>query len=159
MYPYATTAEARFWAKVHKTDGCWLWTAGCISTGYGGFNLCKKPHICVTAHRFAYALAFGYIPPRMQVCHHCDNRRCVNPAHLFLGDWKANADDCTAKGRQNPWQGEQGHVNKLTEVDVLNIRRRLAARQGTIRGMAREYGVDRSTMQNVIHGRSWRYLL
>lgn len=85
-----------FWAKVHKTDDCWEWTAARMSSGYGGFYWQRGR---VPAHRFSWEIAFGAIPEGMFVCHHCDNRLCVRPDHLFLGTALDNARDCVAKGR------------------------------------------------------------
>lgn len=86
----------RFWAKVHKTDGCWLWTGGMYATGYG-FTGTRKRRLY--AHRVAYMLTYGPIPDGMQVCHHCDTPPCVRPDHLFLGNHAENAADRIAKGR------------------------------------------------------------
>lgn len=85
-----------FWARVLKTDGCWEWQAGCSSGGYGTYAVKRWPH---RAHRVSYALTYGPIPPGMLVCHHCDNKRCVRPDHLFLGTTLDNVRDKLAKGR------------------------------------------------------------
>ncbi len=71
--------DRRFWAKVEKTEGCWLWTGALDSDGYGNVNRSKKS---VGAHRYAYELLVGPIPAGMVLDHICRNRRCVNPAHL-----------------------------------------------------------------------------
>lgn len=72
------TPEQRFWAKVHKTDLCWIWI-GTIARGYGQFWDGQR---VVGAHRFAYELLVDSIPGGLQLDHLCRNRRCVNPAHL-----------------------------------------------------------------------------
>jgi hypothetical protein len=72
----------RFWAKVKKTDGCWVWTAATDSGGYGRFNTSRPTRKMKRAHRIAYELMAGPIPDGLQIDHLCRNRGCVNPAHL-----------------------------------------------------------------------------
>ena len=93
--------EARFWAKVQKTDSCWLWTAAKNRFGYGRFMLNGK---VVRAHRVAWTLAYGQIPEGAGfhgtcVLHLCDNPMCVNPSHLVLGTQGENCRDMASKGR------------------------------------------------------------
>ena len=87
-------------AKGEKTDGCWLWTGATASYGYGKMMLDGET---VRAHRAAYLLLVGPIPDGLYVLHRCDVRRCVNPAHLFLGTPSDNTKDMLAKGRGR-WQ-------------------------------------------------------
>ena len=72
--------EARFWAKVDKTDGCWLWKGSVAPNGYGKFGL--RHHHAVYAHRYSYALQIGSIPDGLMIDHLCRNRACVFPAHM-----------------------------------------------------------------------------
>ena len=82
-------------------SGCWLWTAHIAPTGYGMISFRRGPHgsIPETAHRVSYRLFRGEILDGMHVCHTCDNRACVNPAHLWVGSRTDNMRDMVKKGR------------------------------------------------------------
>jgi len=86
----------RFWSKVSKTSECWEWTAQIMSNGYGRFYYQGRQQ---AAHRVSYLLATGTYPGEFQVCHTCDNRKCVRPEHLWLGTRSDNMKDCFNKGR------------------------------------------------------------
>src|SRR5271165_4726377 len=92
----------RFWDKVEKTDGCWNWKAYIGPDGYGRFGFRGK---IPGPHRVSWELSFGPIPDGLNVCHKCDNRRCVRPDHLFLGTDRDNILDCIRKGRRNTRRG------------------------------------------------------
>lgn len=91
------TLEQRFWLKVEKSDGCWLWMSVRKVAGYGYLAAGRKRRL--PAHRLSWELHNGPIPDGLWVLHHCDNPPCVRPDHLFLGTAKQNADDREGKGR------------------------------------------------------------
>lgn len=99
--------EKRFWEKVmlpQEPNGCWEWRASLNNKGYGKINIDGK---IVLAHRVAYSLYCGDIPPNMCVLHQCDNPKCVNPNHLFLGTLAENVHDMIVKGRAIFFGGEK----------------------------------------------------
>lgn len=144
--------------KIDPIRGCWNWTRARNTAGYGqispfcGFN---------SAHRFVYFLWFGVHPSNLCVCHHCDNKICVNPDHLFLGTNRDNQLDAVRKGRctgpknPNPRRGDST-VNKpkLTEADVLIIR----SLSDTHRVIAARFGVSRSLVTSIRGRRSWSHV-
>jgi len=90
-------AEDRFWARVQKTDSCWLWTGAIQDKGYGRFVDDDGNH--VSAHRFSYKLHHGSIDSDLFALHSCDVPRCVNPEHLRLGTQRQNIRDMMSRGR------------------------------------------------------------
>lgn len=147
------TVIDRFWAKVQKTETCGLWTGPPDKDGYGVLH---RGPTKIKAHRLSYELHYGPFSPSLNVCHHCDNPPCVNPAHLFLGTDATNKADQIAKGRMQ--RGSNRASAKLTETDVLIVRERYAA--GTVLGreLAAEYGVAKPTIYNIVHRRKWKHI-
>jgi hypothetical protein len=88
--------KARFWVKVKQTDYCWNWEGGTNGDGYGIFRIKEDTRL---AHRISFQIISGSIPDNINVCHTCDNPKCVNPDHLFTGTQKDNMLDKMRKGR------------------------------------------------------------
>lgn len=86
----------KFFNNIIFTDNCWIWKGVMATNGYGIINHKRKRYY---AHRISVKLLFGVDPGSLFVCHHCDNPKCVNPAHLFLGTASDNFQDCLKKGR------------------------------------------------------------
>lgn len=104
QYRASQNAE-RFWTHVKKGDpnSCWFWNGARDPTGYGHYRTGVGHR--TSAHRFAYSSTVGPIPVGLFVCHHCDNRACCNPSHLWLGTAKDNTRDMITKGRGRYGQG------------------------------------------------------
>lgn len=137
--------DKRFWAKVEIGDKhtCWNWTSS-ITVGYGMFFVrYKRP---MTAHRIAYLLSKGPIPEGMEVCHHCDNRACVNPDHLFLGTHAENMRDCWKKHRHA--YGEKHPHARLSCSQVAEIRR--IGKSMKQRELAKKFGVCKDYISTIL---------
>lgn len=150
------TLVNRFWAKVRKGDGCWLWIASTAPTGYGRIQRGRRGEGVVLAHRLSWELTYGPIPAGLFVCHHCDTRACVRPDHLFLG---TDDDNKVDKSRKGTWPcGSEVRQAKLNEAQVSEIRRRYAA--GGIRqiDLAIAYGVADSLISCIINRVYWRHI-
>ncbi len=141
--------EERFWPNVDITSsGCMEWQG---SKRCGTYGQIKIKGNRVFTHRASWMLAFGD-PGKYFVLHHCDNPLCVNPAHLFLGDCKANHLDRAKKMRNG--------LYKLTKENVFEILKRYTpyCSDSGGRALAREYKVAPITIMNIIHGRKWSWL-
>ena len=151
----------RFQKKVQKgsPDECWEWTAGRTTRGYGAFFL-RGFGGAYRAHRFAWTITCGPIPSGLCVCHHCDNPLCQNPAHLFLGTHADNMRDMVHKGRHvMPCErGESNGYAKLTNEQVRDIRCCYATGNITMCALAREFSVCETTINYIIHRRTWRHV-
>ena len=148
----------RFWEKVSKADhpkGCWLWTACGRGTGYGALKIAG----CVyDTHRISWMIHRGDIPAGMLVCHTCDNRRCVQPDHLFLGTSQDNVRDMIEKGRRGIIRGAICGAAKLTDERVLQIRELFAAGAFSQRKLAPMFGVNSTTISSIVRGLTWTHV-
>ena len=104
--PIQPRLEARI--QPEPNSGCWLWTGPIGTRGYGQLDVACKTH---AAHRLSWLVYRGEIPAEMHVLHKCDNRLCINPDHLFLGDQNTNMKDMKSKGRARNQHTIDGHTS------------------------------------------------
>lgn len=168
--------------QIDEATGCWSWLGRLDPDGYGHIMVAR---INGGAHRASWRIFRGEIPPGLCVCHHCDNRKCVNPDHLFLGTHTENIADRTRKGRSaagdrngsrlHPESRPRGDTHssrtqphlrprgtryrnaKLTEAQVAAI---LAerARGLKLKDLAAEFGVSNTLIWNIVSGRNWKHV-
>lgn len=158
------SASVLFWQKVNKDhpSGCWQWTGALQRDGYAHFGLRRKT---TSSHRWAYEQLVGPIPEGMDLLHSCDNRACVNPAHLRPGTHLQNMLDAKAKGR-NP-HGERSASAILTEALVREMRSRYrmwpsGGRWGlgsNIEELVVAYpAFKKSTIYHAVRGNTWKHV-
>jgi len=139
--------DTNFWSYVEQRsrNECWPWRGLIKPNGYGKFNNTQ-------AHRVAVSILGAAPPPNMVVMHSCDNRSCVNPAHLSIGTPKDNTDDMIRKGRQKA--GEDAPNVVLSASDVATIRGAwmLGVRPSHIAPL---FGVGEANVRAIIGGLSW----
>ncbi len=176
--------ETLFWIKVEKQDGdgCWEWT-GAKGRGYGLFHDGIR---LVPAHRWLWEQTNGPIPKGKILCHHCDNRPCVRPDHLFMGTNKDNSEDMVRKGRQatgerngkythpekrqfgddNPMRRHPEAVSRgvkngmalLDEDKVREMRRIYDAEHPKMADLGARFGVSYRVASHAVHRNTWKHV-
>lgn len=167
--PTETLAEfrtRRFWSKIDKrgADECWNWIGPMNRSGYGKFSLWGKADRgrVISAHRHSFEIAYGPIE-RMDghhgtvIAHRCDNRRCVNPAHLFACSQAENLRDCLAKNRGNKARGDRAGKAKLTSSMVSVVRSRIREGDDAI-ALSRDFNVNPQTIRDIAVAATWQHL-
>jgi hypothetical protein len=145
------TPEERFWPKVEKTAGCWVWKGSRDKMGYGHFKLNSK---IILAHRF---VVLDKITDEVDVCHKCDNPSCVRPDHLFFGTHTDNMRDSMTKDRHAFKLGENNPLSKLTDAQAM-ILKACPKTYGAIKRMTSSMGVHRSAVYYIQSQRGWTHL-
>lgn len=152
---YFTKLTKLFWSHVDKGDNesCWNWQASCYKhNGYGAFSIKRRSQ---KAHRVSWIIHFGDIPNGLKVLHTCDNRKCVNPNHLFLGTYDDNNKDRAKKNRSatniNPNYGESNGNSKLRKPQVDFIKQSSLSSSE----LSRILNVSPSTVCRIRNKRTW----
>lgn len=141
-----------FERNVIRSEGCWDWKTKSRSEKYVRMDYAKgKPKISI--HVYSWKVNFGDVPKGMYVCHKCDNTRCSNPQHLFLGTAKDNNRDCVNKDRHP--KGERHGNAKLTEEIVKKIRHFLKMKIVATE-IARQLKVSLHAIYHIKNGKTWK---
>lgn len=150
----AGNTKENVWDRIIKggEDECWEWQ-GYLVNGYGRMKI-HQQHCPV--HRLVYELTSGAIPVGLYVLHHCDNRKCCNPKHLFLGTYKDNSNDKVSKGRQWRPIGEKHPQHILTWNQVSEIRKLYSTGDYTQLELATQFKVCRVNISQIILNKVWR---
>jgi len=157
VLPRAATRFASKFKEVSKKE-CWEYP-GVQVDGYVQVRATKSGRFC-QAHRLSWMIYNGKpVPAGLLVLHECDNRRCVNPHHLFLGTYKTNAEDREKKGRGNQPKGERNWGSVLTDDQVQEIRRLyVKGKKGNTKMLKRMFNVTQPTIYRVANYLGWKHV-
>ena len=174
--------EDLLWSKINKNGPtpdqsnphhaglgpCWEWTGGYTTDGYGSFTIKSKRF---RASRVVFSVAKGEIPSGVLMLHKCDNRKCVNPDHLFLGDYEMNNRDTSRKGNyptgndhfrrkypERAYKGSKHPMAKANESQVLAIRDMYDNGGYASTVCAQLFGLPRGVVNGIVHRKSWTHI-
>lgn len=157
--------QHRFWSYIDKNgprhpklrSKCWLWN----KTVVGGYGVLFVDGIPWKAHRYSYLLHRGEFPRELQVLHRCDNTTCTNPKHIFLGTQLDNIRDMQSKNRQRGAVGERNKKAKLSEEQVVEVRRKYkkGCPVNGCKPLADKLGVHPNSISNIVCGTTWGHLV
>ena len=137
---------------------CWMWLGYCSKVGYGQFR--SKRFLARIAPRIAFLLSGKLLKPGQLVCHHCDNKQCVNPSHLYAGSYSDNNHDTWKRGGREgtfDYRGEKNPRVKLTKEQVIEIRR-LRKLGYFLKDVAQRFNCSVAQVSSVATHRSWSHL-
>jgi hypothetical protein len=143
---------AKSW-RVQVCGDCWIWAGSYFASGYGRVGISMSTY---KAHRVAYHLACGPFDDALLVCHRCDVKQCVNPAHLFLGTHADNHTDRNSKGRQAA--GERMGNAKIDDEQAICVMARLLTGRETQKTIASAFGISPGGVNKMWTGRTWLHL-
>jgi hypothetical protein len=143
------------WKHIDKRseNECWECNIGLNGLGYSRIQINGTR---ILSHRLAYQLTYGLIPDGLSVLHHCDNRKCCNPNHLFLGTYKDNSDDMISKGRRSDFSHNNNGMSKLSQYKVNEIRELYLTGKYTHKTLGKIYNINASTVGRIILKKTWR---
>lgn len=141
-------------SKLDLNTGCLEWGGAINGDGYGYILHGRKQWRC---NRLVWTLAHGEIPKGIIVCHKCDNRKCINPEHLFLGSLTDNNRDRAAKGRSRDQRGQKNNMAKLTDADIREIRN--LYKTGLFqRVIGNRFGVSQTLIGQIVRNKRWKHV-
>ena len=161
-YPHPSKPlSVRFWSKVQKTDGCWLWTSSCNSNGYGQISSGRGNLRPLAVHRVSWELHNGPIPEDKWVLHTCDVRNCVRPDHLYLGTVLENNRDIVNRGRHymlghGELRAGTNHASAILNWDLVTMIREEHAKGVQVKQLALRLGYSASLIWLVVNNRGWK---
>lgn len=140
--------------SIDQDTGCWNWTGYKNPQGYGRVRWRGK---LLRAHRWSYEYYNGPIQEGLVICHTCDNTSCINPEHLFQGTRKENSEDRDRKGRFVKLHGSDNGFSKLTEKDVVVIKKFLSRHDepGTLVFLGNWFGVTATAISKIKRQETW----
>ncbi len=150
-----------FEKHVIRKEGCWDWKGPISNNGYPVMS-CRRGIGPDRGHKASYVIHKGPVPQFMHVCHTCDNRRCTNPDHLWIGTHKENNDDKMRKGRANcpapPLKvGSENGSAKLDEIKVKQIKILIKNGRSSY-SIGKEFGVSKTTIRRIKNGINWSHV-
>lgn len=146
--------------KVDSKRGCWNWIGSTKGHGYASMGITYAPKVfkAEAVSRISYLEFIGPIPKGLHALHTCDNPKCVNPFHIFLGTNLQNVRDKIFKGRSAVTSGEKNGRRKLSNPQVIKMRELYRMKSKTHRELAVLFGVSQAVAYRIVKGQSWKHI-